>query len=62
MLPDERAHVARPSGALAYVGFASGLLLNGVVLAQVLYYGVVGEGRSVLGVLASDFVKDGGAV
>ena len=45
---------------LLLAGFVSGLLVNGVVLAQVLYYGVVGEGKSVLGVLASDFVKDGG--
>lgn len=40
---------------LLLAGFAAGLALNGTLLAQALYYGVVAEGGSVLDVLASDF-------
>jgi len=44
---------------LLLAGFAAGLALNGAILAQVLYYGVVIEGRTVLAMLGSDFRDKG---
>ena len=43
------------SDALLLAGFGFGLALNGALLAQILYYGSVVEGRPLLEVLTADF-------
>ena len=43
------------SDPLLLAGFAAGLALNAILLAQIVYYGSVVDGKPLIKVLAADF-------